>query len=100
MNTDTCELCRHKDERGITEIHHTIPIDITEQAGNPESKTIRLCRNCHREVHTWYSANVLDVSYDPESKRFIQKPIIEIIREYEVAYKVFSAYKNSQRDRY
>ncbi len=100
MNTDTCELCRHKSERGSTETHHVVPIDITEQVGKPESKTVRLCRNCHREVHTWYSTNVLNVSYAPESKQFIQKPMLEIVKEYEVAYKVFSAYKSSQRDRY
>ena len=99
MGKGTCELCKHKTEHGATEKHHVVPTDVTEQAGIPESKIVRLCRNCHREVHTWYSENVFDMAYNPETKRFMRKSLVEIVKEYEAAYRVFATYKRGQREK-
>ena len=99
MGKETCELCGYRSEVGTIEQHHIVPTKVTGQAGVPESATIKLCRNCHSEVHTWYSQNVFDMVYDAATKRFRQKSVGEMIKEYEAAYKVFAAYKRGQRER-
>ena len=99
MGKETCEFCGCRSELGTIEKHHIVPTKVTEQAGVPESATIGLCSNCHREVHTWYSENVFDMAYNPEIKRFRQKSPVEMVKEYEAAYRVFAAYKKAQRDR-
>lgn len=99
MVKETCELCGDRIELKAVEKHHIVPIDVTVQAGMPESKIVELCRNCHREVHAWYSVNVLDKAYSAETKQFRQKSVFEMIKEYEAAYRVFAAYKKGQRER-
>jgi len=98
MGKETCEFCGCRSELGTIEKHHIVPTRVTEQAGVPESATIVLCSNCHREVHTWYSENVFDMAYDPAVKRFRQKSPVEMVKEYEAAHRVFAAYKKGQRD--
>ena len=98
MGKETCELCGCRIDPGTIEKHHIVPIKITEQAGMPESASIRLCPDCHREVHTWYSGNIFEMAYDPETKRFRQKSPLEMVKEYQASYKVFVAYKQGQKE--
>ena len=99
MGKETCELCGYRIEPGAVEKHHTVPTKITEQAGMPESISVILCSKCHREVHTWYSENVFDMTYDSQTKRFKQKSMVEMVKEYEAAYRVFAAYKKVKRQK-
>jgi len=93
MGKEICELCGYRSEPRTIEKHHIVPTKVTELAGMPESAIVRLCSNCHKEVHTWYSENVFDMAYDPGIKRFRQRSPVEMVKEYEAAYRVFAAYK-------
>ena len=99
MTGETCELCGHVSQLWALETHHIIPKELTSQAGIPDSVTATLCSNCHREVHTWYSKKVLDVTYDSATKRFKPKTFAKMVKEYEAAYKLFAQYKRGQRER-
>lgn len=99
MVKETCELCGYQSEFGTIEKHHVVPVKVTEQAGMPEPASVRLCSNCHSEVHTWYSQNVSDMAYDLGAKQFRQKSSVEMAKEYETAYKVFATYKGARRDK-
>lgn len=93
MKEESCELCGYSSRLGTIEKHHIVPTEITEQAGMPHSPTIRLCANCHREAHTWYSIKVADTAYHPETKRFEPKPFSEQIKDYKSAFNTFREYK-------
>ena len=97
MGEKICELCQYESELGATEKHHVVPTGVTEQAGIPESKIVRLCCNCHREVHTWYSAKVVNLAYDPGAKRFKVKSWLEMVKEYQSAFDGFMRYKKEQK---
>ena len=99
MAKETCELCGYRSNLGTIEKHHIVPVTVTEQAGMPESATVRLCSNCQREVNIRYSHDVFDMAYDAGTKQFEQKSVNELIKEYEAAYKVFATYKRGQRER-
>ena len=99
MRKETCELCGYQGEPEAIEKHHIVPRMVTEQAGIPESATMRLCSNCQREVDIWYSQHVSDMAYDPGTKQFKQKSANELVKEYEAAYKVFATYKRGQREK-
>jgi len=96
---ETCELCGYRSQLGDIEKHHIVPVEVTEQAGMPQSQTLRLCSNCHREVHKWYSAKVWDMAYDPATKRFRAKSYPEMVKEYQSAFNSFVKYKNEQKKR-
>ena len=51
MGKETCELYGYENEVGSIEKHHVVPREVVEQAGLPESRVVRLCCNCHRELH-------------------------------------------------
>ena len=97
MGGETCELCGYVSQLWAIETHHIVPKELTSQAGMPDSATVTLCNNCHREVHAWYSKKVFDMTYDPATKRFRPKSVVEMVKEYEVAYRVFTQYKKGQR---
>ena len=97
MGGETCELCGHVSQLWAIETHHIVPKELTSQAGIPDSATVTLCSNCHREVHTWYSKRVFDMTYDTMAKRFRPRSSVEMVKEYEAAYKAFAEYKKSQR---
>ena len=97
MRKETCELCGRKIELGFIEKNHIIPTEVTEEAGMPESKAVRLCSNCHRELRRWYSTKVTDVAYAPETRRFRTKSWTERVKEYESAYDSFIKYKRKQK---
>ena len=96
MRKERCELCGYRIEHGRIERHHVVPTHVTEQAGLPESQTLRLCRNCHREAHAWYLANVIDVAYNPESKRFITRSLLEMAKEYGSVFNSYMKYKKKR----
>ena len=100
MPKEECELCGCQIELGLVEKHHVVPTDVTEQAGLPESQTLRLCSDCHREAHSWYSATVSDMEYEPKIKRFRNKLPLEMVREYEFAFNSFMKRKReTQRNK-
>ena len=96
MRKGKCEICGCRIELGFVERHHVIPTQVTEENGLPESQTLRLCSNCHREVHTWYSAKGSVINYDPKTKRFITKAETDIVKEYDSALNSFIKYKKKR----
>ena len=92
MGKDTCELCGRESERGTVKKHHIVPIDITRQASMPESKTVRLCPDCHHEIQTWYATRVTAVTYDLGIKQFKDKSWSELVKEYHFAFNSFVSY--------
>lgn len=93
---DVCELCECVTEPGTAQTLHIVPIEVTKQAGMPDSATVVLCSNCYTEIGIWYANNVSTVVYKPKTKRFERKSSVEIVREYENVYKAFSDYKKRQ----
>ena len=96
MGEETCDLCGYVSQLQAAEIHHTVPKEVTEQAGLRDSATVRLCSNCHREVLTWYSAKVSSIAYDPITKRFRARSWLEMTNEYQSAFNSFAKYKKGQ----
>lgn len=96
MGGEICELCGIVSQPEAVETHHIIPTEITSPAGISDSATAALCRNCHQEVHAWYSKKVLDLAYDPANKRFRAKSPAEMVKEYEAAYRIFTQYKKER----
>jgi len=99
MGGERCELCGDTGQLWSIETHHIVPQELTSPAGMPDSATVRLCPNCHQEVHTWYAKKVFDQTYDTMNQRFEPKPLVEMAKEYEAAYKVFAEYKKGQPKR-
>ena len=100
MGGETCELCGgYVRQLKAIETHHIVPKELTSQAEVPDSATVTLCSNCHREVHTWYTKKIFDQTYDSMTKRFKPKSLVEMVKEYETAYRVFAKYKRGQRRR-
>jgi len=99
MGKKACELCGHETELGAIEKHHIVPREIREQAGIRKSKIVRLCSNCRGELHRWNSTRVADMTYDTKMKRFRAKSSLEMVKEYEAAYRLFAKYKEEQRKR-
>ena len=93
MEQESCKVCGYRSQLGAIEKHHIVPTEVTEQAGLPASQIIRVCCNCHREVHTWCSIRVSNMAYDPRSKRFRAKAWLEIVEEWRSAYQSFVTYK-------
>ena len=96
MRKENCEICGRRIELGTIERHHVVPTEVTEQAGLPESETLRSCSNCYQEVCAWYSAKVSGVVYDTGSQRFERKSQLEMIKEYESAFNNFMKYKKKR----
>ncbi len=96
MKRQICEFCEHNIELGAVEKYHIIPVDVTRQAGIPESRIVTSCHSCHQELHNWYSAKVSDVAYDTMTKRFQPKSWSELYREYESTFESFVKYKKEQ----
>ena len=96
MAKETCDICGNESEPGATEKQPVVPLEITEQAGIASPKTVRLCSNCRQELHRWYSTKVADMAYDTKVKRFRAKSSLEMVKEYETAYRIFAEYKRGQ----
>jgi DNA-directed RNA polymerase subunit M/transcription elongation factor TFIIS len=94
---ETCKICNNVVDPDTVEKHHIVPRDVTDEAGIPESQTLRLCAECHEEVHTWYTARVRHTEYDPDARRFRNKSYLEMVGEYQSAFTAFVNYKGSQQ---
>jgi len=99
MRKYNCEVCGCKSDLRTMESHHIVPIEVTAEAGISESQSLSLCCNCNREVHTWYSANVTDITYDSKIKRFRKKSSLEMVKEYQSAFNGFVKHKDEQKRR-
>ena len=97
MRGETCELCGYQSQLVAMEKHHIVPTDITEHSGMPASQAVRLCCNCHREVHTWYPMKVRDMAYDSRAKQFRPKSGLEMVKEYQTAFNSFVKYKKEPK---
>lgn len=96
MGGEICELCGNKVQLRAIESHHIVPQELTSPAGMPDSATVRLCPNCHQEVHTWYCKKVFDQAYNIMNQRFEPKPPAKMVKEYELTYNAFAEYKRGQ----
>ena len=92
----TCKVCSNVVDPETISEHHIVPREVTDEAGIPESQTMRLCADCHREVHTWYTARVRHTEYDSDAKRFRNKSDLEMVGEYQSAFSAFVHYKGIQ----
>ncbi len=97
MVRETCELCRQKSPPGTVAIYYIVPQDVAMLAGLPCPRTVTLCDRCQKELRGWYSRKVLDVTYDPGTKRFTPRSPEDMVAEYEAAYKAFASYKERTR---
>jgi 5-methylcytosine-specific restriction endonuclease McrA len=93
---ELCKVCNKTVDSDDMEEHHIVPRDITDEAGIPESQTVRLCTECHQEVHNWYTARVRHTEYDPDTRRFRSKSYLEMVSEYQAAFSAFVNYKGSR----
>ena len=96
MEKKTCERCGYEGKPGDLVIHRIVPEEVAGEAGIMDVRTVLLCINCSNEVQAFYSKKVHDLSYDDGTKHFIPKSLSELIKEYEVAYKAFIAYKKQR----
>ena len=97
MGKETCELCGHKSKLGAIQKYQVVPMEITQRGGILESRVVRLCLDCHRELTEWYSTKVANTAYDAKTKRFREKSPPEMAKEYESAYDSFMKYKQKQK---
>ena len=98
MGKRKCEVCGHEIELGALEEHCIVPMQFTEQASMPKSRTANLCSTCHQELHKWYLTKVVEMAYDTEAKRFRTKSPLEMVREYEATFDSFVRYKQKQKE--
>ena len=91
-----CDTCGRKIDLGWIEKHHIIPIEVTQQAGLPESRIATLCHDCHHELHSWYSVKVAPMAYNTKAKRFETKSWLGLSKEYESTFNSFIRHKREQ----
>ena len=99
MSRQACQVCGRHGKPDTMVQHHIVPTEVAAEAGIPESQTLLLCANCHREVHSWYRIKVAQTTYDPGTKRFRPRSGDELAREYDSAFSSFLNYKTEQRQR-
>ena len=92
MEKKTCEKCGRGNNPEDLVIHRIVPEEVAKQAGIMDARTISLCINCSNDYQI-FTKKVHDLSYDEMTKYFIPKLPSELIKEYELAYKAFIAYK-------
>lgn len=95
----TCQVCEHQRKSEQMETHHIVPTEVSEEGGTAESQTVELCDVCHRDAHSWYRGRVARSRYDEDTKRFIAKSALEMVREYQTTFDAFVAFKAAQRPR-
>lgn len=99
MARQTCQICGHRNTPDTMEQHHVVPTEVTAPTDIPESQTLRLCANCHREVHSWYRSKVAQTTYDLNIKRFRPRSDLELVREYQAVFNNYLKYKAEQDHR-
>ncbi len=95
VRKETCEVCGYDSKLGFLIDHHIVSEYVIRQMRIADSRTVKLCKNCHSEVHTWYLKKVFSIPYDAETKRFKPKLPIEMVKEYEAAYEGFAEHKKA-----
>ncbi|MFC1951872.1 hypothetical protein ACFLYI_02375 [Chloroflexota bacterium] len=98
MEKKICEICGYEGNPKDLVIRRIAPGKVDRQAGIFDIRTVLLCTNCSNEWYSFCSQKVHDVNYDDLTKHFMPKSSTELIKEYEVAYKAFIAYKKKPRD--
>ena len=93
MAKETCELCGYASILGAVEECSIVPNDITRAAGMPKSQTVRMCRNCRRELDAWFSAKVGKMVYDIGMQRFRYRTHTEMVKEYQSVFNAFVEYR-------
>lgn len=96
MAEEKCQVCQNSVDPEDMETHHIVPKNLTDDEGIPESQTIKLCNNCHTEVHAWYTARVRRSEYDDKERRFRSKSSLEMINEYQKVFSDFMKYKGAR----
>lgn len=92
----TCQVCGRRFDSANLVNHHVVPVEVTTDAGIPESQILQLCADCHHEAHTWYTAKIRRREYDTQTKRFRQKSYLEMVKEYQTAFSSFAKYKKAK----
>ncbi len=93
MAEETCDLCGYASILGAVEECSIVPNEITRAAGMPKSQTIRMCCNCRRELHAWFSAKVAKMVYDIGMQRFRYRTHTEMVKEYQSVFNAFVDYR-------
>ena len=96
MVDEICEICGYRSQLSAIEECHIIPYEVTEDAGMPESQTIKMCSNCRLELDKWFSVEVVKMVYDTKMQRFRYKTPVEMVQEYQSAFNGFVIYKKRQ----
>ena len=99
MSKVTCQVCGYRRNSEQMETHHIVPTEVSEEGGIAESQTVELCDECHRDAHSWYRGRVPRSRYDEDTKRFIAKSALEMVREYQTAFDSYVAFKTAKRPR-
>lgn len=97
MVEEICEVCGYRSPLGAIEKYHTIPIQITEAAGMPESRSLKMCCNCQKELDTWYLAKVAKMVYDDTMQRYRYRDPAEMAKEYQSAFNGFVTFKKRRK---
>ena len=92
-----CEICGYRSQLGAVDKCHTIPRKVTEEAGMPESQSLKMCSNCHLELDKWYSVEVAKMVYDTKMQQFRYRTSVEMVQEYQSAFNGFVNYKKRRR---
>ena len=98
MEKGTCEVCGGKSQLELViEDRPIVPREVSEQAGQLKTKIARLCANCQKELTGWYLSTVADTTFDTKVNRFRAKSPLEMVKEYETAYRRFAQYKKQEK---
>jgi hypothetical protein len=93
MINKTCELCGEKIESRDINKYYVVPLEVRGQIGIKRAKSVRLCSKCKQELNRWNLTKIAEECYDIKMKRFRIKSPVEMVKEYEYAYKMFEHYK-------
>lgn len=88
-----CEFCRISYPSTRLIEHHIVPEDIIQKTSLVKDRTIELCFSCHRSLHNWNAHNVSWVRRESVAKRHRAKSLVDVVKEYESAYRNFIEYE-------
>ena len=90
---EACHVCKREVYAEAITTCHIVPVKFNKKAGISDSETVRLCVNCGDDLRAWYQKRVSNTTYDWGIKRFRPKSPIEMVKEYEAAYRAFVRYQ-------
>ncbi len=96
IQRNVCDVCGFTSSRGRIETYPVVPKRITEKAGSPDARMVKLCTSCYRELLGWQINKLSEMTYDSMKKRFLPKSIPDIIKEYIALYESFVSYKRNK----